>query len=176
MVLGQAGDTLLPTVPKRDCRSEGLRKRLGETSTPDASPAPGVFLQLGEAVEGIGAAQFAGVDQAPSHSARVRSNRASWSTNDVVTEINDLLQHWYAAFGDSLGQHANEAALKVVLTPEILRRWFGEAMLQQAVHIADLQRASVVDLLRLLDYPNRYIPVLTRRTPAGEGDAPQGSS
>jgi len=35
-------------------------------------------------------------------------------------------------------------------------------MLQQPVHIADLQRASVVDLLRLLDYPNDYVPVLTR--------------
>jgi len=93
--------------------------------------------------------------------------------NDVLTEINDLLQHWYASFGDSLGQHANEAASKVVLTPEILRRWFGEAMLEQPVHIADLQRASVVDLLRLLDYPNRYIPVLTRRAPATEGDAPR---
>jgi hypothetical protein len=32
-------------------------------------------------------------------------------------------------------------------------------MLQQPVQIADLQRASVVDLLRLPDY---YVPVLTR--------------
>jgi hypothetical protein len=30
------------------------------------------------------------------------------------------------------------------------------------VLIADLQKASVVDLLRLLDYPSDYVPVLTR--------------
>jgi len=42
-------------------------------------------------------------------------------------------------------------------------------MLQQPLHIADLQRASVVDLLRLLDYPNDYVPVLTRHDPASEG-------
>ena len=38
-------------------------------------------------------------------------------------------------------------------------------MLQLPMHIADLQRASVVDLLRLLDYPNDYVPVLTRHAP-----------
>ena len=38
-------------------------------------------------------------------------------------------------------------------------------MLQQPVRIADLKRASVVDLLRLLDYPNDYVPVLTRTSP-----------
>jgi hypothetical protein len=42
-------------------------------------------------------------------------------------------------------------------------------MLQQPVHINDLERASVVDLLRLLDYPNDYVPVITRRAPATGG-------
>jgi Domain of unknown function (DUF4062) len=85
--------------------------------------------------------------------------------NEVGAEIHDLLQCWYGAFGDSLGSHGNELAARVVLTPEVLRRWFADAMLQQPVRIADLQRASVVDLLRLLDYPNDYVPVLTRRSP-----------
>lgn len=62
-----------------------------------------------------------------------------------------------------------EGLAKVDLTAEILRRWFGDAMLQQPMHIADLQRASVVDLLRLLDYPNDYVPVLTRHLPATAG-------
>jgi hypothetical protein len=74
--------------------------------------------------------------------------------NEVGAEIHNLLQCWYDAFGDSLGNHGNELAARVVLTPEVLRRWFADAMLQQPVVIADLPRASVVDLLRLLDYPN----------------------
>ena len=85
--------------------------------------------------------------------------------NEVGAEIHDLLECWYGAFGDSLGNHRNELAAKVKLTPEVLRRWFADAMLQQPVRIADLKRASVVDLLRLLDYPNDYVPVLTRTSP-----------
>ena len=84
---------------------------------------------------------------------------------DVRAEVHELLGGWRTAFGDAPGLHANEAAAKVDLSPELLRRWFDDAMLQQPVHIADLQRASVVDLLRLLDYPNDYVPVLTRYFP-----------
>ena len=80
--------------------------------------------------------------------------------NSADAEIHELLDGWRNAFGDSLGTHVKEEKDKIDLTAEVLRRWFGEAMLQQPVHIADLQRASVVDLLRLLDYPNDYVPVL----------------
>jgi hypothetical protein len=88
--------------------------------------------------------------------------------NDLETECGELLRGWEKAFGDDQYNHPNEEKAKVDLTPELLRRWFKDAMLQQPVHIADLQRASVVDLLRLLDYPNDYVPVLTRHLPASE--------
>lgn len=39
-------------------------------------------------------------------------------------------------------------------------------MLEQPLRMADLNRASPVDLLRLLDYPNECVPVLTRRASA----------
>jgi Domain of unknown function (DUF4062) len=85
--------------------------------------------------------------------------------NDIQIEIRELLDGWRIAFGEQQGGHHQETAAKVDLTPELLRRWFKDAMLQQPVHIADLERASVVDLLRLLDYPNDYVPVLTRQIP-----------
>ena len=91
--------------------------------------------------------------------------------NDAQAEIQALLDNWSTAFGESTGTHANERAAKIDLTAEVLRRWFGDALLQQPMQIADLQRASVVDLLRLLDYPNDYVPVLTRHTPANAGQA-----
>jgi hypothetical protein len=59
-------------------------------------------------------------------------------------EIQDPLDGWLNASGDDV-QHLNEAAAQVDLTPELRRRWFGDSMLQQPVHIADLQRASIVD-------------------------------
>ncbi|HMF96367.1 MAG TPA: hypothetical protein VKE96_18830 [Vicinamibacterales bacterium] len=71
---------------------------------------------------------------------------------DVQTEVRALLDGWRLAFGDNQGSHANEAVAKVDLTPELLRRWFGDSMLKVPVSIADLQKASIVDLLRLLDY------------------------
>ncbi|MGA8728938.1 MAG: DUF4062 domain-containing protein [Terracidiphilus sp.] len=92
--------------------------------------------------------------------------------NDLQIEIHELLDGWRAAFGDLPGQHYMESAAKVDLTPALLRRWFKDAMLQQPVHIADLERASVVDLLRLLDYPNDYVPVLTRQIPIDSSLSP----
>ncbi len=89
--------------------------------------------------------------------------------SNVTDEINAILDGWRSAFGDKLGEHTNERKAKVDLTAELLRRWFGDAMLKQAVHIADLRRASVVDLLRLLDYPNEYVPVLTRHESPTQG-------
>jgi len=89
--------------------------------------------------------------------------------NQVRAEVHELLDGWRQAFSDAPGTHVNEDLAKIDLTAEVLRRWFGDAMLQQPMHIADLQRASVVDLLRLLDYPNDYVPVLTRHLPDAAG-------
>jgi|GEM_PF-967825 len=92
--------------------------------------------------------------------------------SEVRAEIDSLLECWRTAFNDPVGLWpSNEAAAKVDLTPELLRRWFGDALLQQPVRIADLQRGSVVDILRLLDYPNDYVPVLTRHARIVEGAA-----
>ena len=89
--------------------------------------------------------------------------------NEANAEIRELFKVWRNSFGDADRKHVNEQRAKVDLTAELLRRWFGDAMLQEPMRIADLQRASVVDLLRLLDYPNDYVPVLTRHAPASEG-------
>lgn len=88
------------------------------------------------------------------------------------TEIVQILNLWRKAFGDPPGQHQQELAARVDITADVLRRWFGEALLRQPVRIADLQRASVVDLLRLLDYPSDYIPVV-RRLPPQAGASPE---
>ena len=82
--------------------------------------------------------------------------------SDVQAEIQALLAGWGEAFDDPQGTHEKEKKAKFNLTAELLRRWFGDAMVVEPVRIADLQRATVVDLLRLLDFPNDYVPVLTR--------------
>jgi hypothetical protein len=92
--------------------------------------------------------------------------------NDITREISELLGLWAQTFNDGAGNSTNESQIKIDLTPEILRRWFGEMMLTQPLEIGDLRRASAVDILRLLDYPNDFVPVLTR--PDGE-DVPTTS-
>lgn len=90
--------------------------------------------------------------------------------DDLETEIEASLVQWESSFVDGPSAPINEGKAKIELTTEVLQRWFSDTMLQQPLKIADLQRASVVDLLRLLDYPSDYVPVLTRHLPEKEGD------
>ncbi|HEU0203409.1 MAG TPA: DUF4062 domain-containing protein [Burkholderiaceae bacterium] len=80
---------------------------------------------------------------------------------DADAEMTAVFALWTAAFGGSNARRQEEAA-KVVLTADLLRRWFGDAMLQQPVHVLDLARATVIDLLRILDYPSEFVPVVSR--------------
>jgi hypothetical protein len=90
--------------------------------------------------------------------------------NDLSAEVETSVGEWERFFGDAPYTPIHEGTLKTEVTTELLRRWFKDTMFHQPLRIADLQRASVVDLLRLLDYPNDYVPVLTRHIPEEEGD------
>jgi Domain of unknown function (DUF4062) len=94
----------------------------------------------------------------------------SMAFDDLKTEIEESLVQWEKLFADAPFNPINEGKAKTELTTELLLRWFRDTMLQQPLQIADLQRASVVDLLRLLDYPSDYVPVRTRHQPEKEGD------
>ncbi len=83
-----------------------------------------------------------------------------------------LTEGWARAFGTRIDPHAAERKVKVDVSADRLRHWFGDAMLQQPVEVTDLKRASVVDLIRLLDYPNDFVPVLCDRVP--DLDEPTG--
>jgi hypothetical protein len=81
---------------------------------------------------------------------------------DANAEMKAVFELWAAAFGgDNARQHEDDA--KMVLTTELLRTLFGDAMLQQPVYVSDLARATVIDLLRILDYPSEFVPVVSRR-------------
>ena len=69
---------------------------------------------------------------------------------------------WKASFGGKNVEQREHQA-KMVLSAELLRSLFGETMLQQPVYVSDLARATVTDLLRILDYPSEFVPVVSRR-------------
>jgi hypothetical protein len=89
----------------------------------------------------------------------VRLRTLPTAQTDIQSAMNAVFKLWEQVFGDS----RQEMSIKVDVTPDLLRRWTGDAMLQQPVRITDLAQASVVDLLRLLDYPNDFVPVVTKR-------------
>ncbi|MEY2401682.1 MAG: hypothetical protein QOJ08_1793 [Ilumatobacteraceae bacterium] len=102
----------------------------------------------------------------------MRKNPPKQDDDLVVTGRRYVTEGWASAFGTRTDPHENERKVKVDLSADRLRQWFGDAMLQQPVEIADLTRASVVDLMRLLDYPNDFVPVLCDRVP--DLDEPTG--
>ena len=79
---------------------------------------------------------------------------------DAEAEMTAVFALWKAAFGGPDAAIQREEAAKVVLTADLLRRWFGDAMLQQPVRVLDLSRATVIELLRILDYPSEFVPVV----------------
>jgi hypothetical protein len=81
------------------------------------------------------------------------------ATAGVQAEMNAVFELWQQVIGEPV----EEQSVKIDVTADLLRRWMGDAMLQQPVRIADLAQASVVDLLRLLDYPNDFVPVVVQR-------------
>ena len=97
-----------------------------------------------------------------------------WLLSETLTQpsLKDAARHcmikgWMPAFGGPGSSEMNaldaEKRAKVDLDSDLLLRWFGDSMLQQPVEIADLQRVSETDLLRVLDYPSPFVPVLSRR-------------
>ena len=84
---------------------------------------------------------------------------------DAEEEMSQVFALWQATFGGS-NPNVVEEKVKVLLTADLLRRWFGDAMLQQPVQVSDLARATVIDLLRILDYPCEFVPVVSNRVPA----------
>jgi hypothetical protein len=88
---------------------------------------------------------------------------------DSDAEMSAVFELWTAAFGGPNARQQEESA-KIVLTGDVLRSLFGDTMLQQPVYVADLGRATMIDLLRILDYPSEFVPVVSRRPAARTPD------
>jgi hypothetical protein len=71
------------------------------------------------------------------------------AATDIHSEMDAVFDLWQKVIGDP----AQERSVKVDVTSDLLRRWMGNAMLQQPVHITDLAQASVVD----------FVPVVIKR-------------
>jgi len=89
---------------------------------------------------------------------------------DINAEMTAVFELWTQSFGGEGNSRDKESATKVELTADLLGQWFGDAMLQQPVSVTDLKRTTVVELLRILDYPSDFVPVVLRRKGANYPD------
>lgn len=74
---------------------------------------------------------------------------------------------WSRIVGAAPGGPTRESNIALPVNTPNLRLWFGESLYETPVRIDDVEAASPIDLLRLLDYPNDFVPVVSLRASAG---------
>jgi hypothetical protein len=79
-----------------------------------------------------------------------KMKRRSSVESDIVDEAQAIVRVFEAEFTP-----VDEFSVKLDVNEANLLRWFGEAMITSPIRIDDLSAASALDLVRLLDYPDR---------------------
>ncbi len=80
--------------------------------------------------------------------------------------LSEILKRWRGVLGEQEGQFVMEQAVQMTVTRPSLVRWLGDGMLTGAVQVVDPDKPTVLDLLRMLDYPNEYVPIVAEAAPA----------
>ena len=80
--------------------------------------------------------------------------------------LSQVLARWSGVLGELPGQYVREQAVQMTATRAALIRWLGDGMLTGAVQVVDPDQPTVLDLMRMLDYPNKYVPVVAEPTRA----------
>jgi hypothetical protein len=78
--------------------------------------------------------------------------------------LSEILRRWRELLNENEGQSVMEEAVQMTVTRAGLVRWLGDGMLTGAVRVADPDQTTVLDLLRVLDYPNEYVPIVAEPT------------
>ena len=86
-----------------------------------------------------------------------------------IDGLSEILRRWEAVLMEQPGQWVKEQAVQMNVTRASLVKWLGDGMLAGAVRVVDPDQTTVLDLLRVLDYPNDYVPLV------GEQSGPNAS-
>jgi hypothetical protein len=55
-----------------------------------------------------------------------------------------------------------DAKQHIMVTAPNLTLWFGDALFRHPVEVQDLPKATILDIVQILSYPNEFVPVRTR--------------
>jgi Domain of unknown function (DUF4062) len=83
-----------------------------------------------------------------------------------MNALSEILSRWRNVLGEQEYQSTKEEAVQMTVTSSALVRWLGDGMLTGAVRVVDPDQPTVLDLLRMLDYPNEYVPIVAEPSPA----------
>jgi hypothetical protein len=88
---------------------------------------------------------------------------------DPAQALNEAFAEWWKLWPDD---KVKEGKHSIWVTTNSLAAWFGEAMHSGAVEIDDIEKATLIDLLRIHDYPNDFVPVKNRVDSQPDGQKP----
>jgi hypothetical protein len=94
------------------------------------------------------------------HQELERFNRKMKRRSSVESDVDKEATAIVAAFETEFAA-TGESLVKLDVSEANLRRWFGEAMISSPIRIDDLSAVNALDLIRLLDYPSGFVPVLS---------------
>jgi Domain of unknown function (DUF4062) len=79
--------------------------------------------------------------------------------------LSEVLRRWREVLNEQEGKSVMEQAVQMTVTRAGLVRWLGDGMLTRAIQVLDPDQTTVLDLLRVLDYPNEYVPIVAEPIP-----------
>ncbi|MEL7248786.1 MAG: hypothetical protein AAFO03_10220, partial [Bacteroidota bacterium] len=92
-----------------------------------------------------------------------KMRRRSAQESDVDKEADAIVAAFEQEFSKT-PEPEFEKSVKLDLTDANLKRWFGDAIITSAIQIEDLSSVGALDLVRLLDYPGDFVPVVSTTT------------
>ena len=83
------------------------------------------------------------------------------------TDIQQIVDHYLAGWNKVLrakfeDEQPAEARIAQSVSVSNLRLWLGEAFVEKPIVLDDLKALSSIDILRILDYPNDFVPVVEK--------------
>lgn len=87
---------------------------------------------------------------------------------DAKSALSDILTRWREVIKQTNEQDTTpELAIQITVTRAALTRWLADGFWTGAVRVVDPDQTTVLDLLRVLDYPNQYVPVVAEPVAPG---------
>ncbi|MEJ2153925.1 MAG: DUF4062 domain-containing protein [Desulfobacteraceae bacterium] len=83
---------------------------------------------------------------------------------DVTQTARNYLEvEWNKIVGAKPLDSVPESMIQQVVNAPNLRLWLGDSLIETPVRVEDIKSASAIDLLRILDYPNDFVPVVSSK-------------